>query len=409
MKIKLLDAVLLFGLTALVPAAWGESIAPEKQANLLIWTDISTLDYMKYAAENFNKTYNSQVRFTFRGLAPIDAASRMIQDGGSTRVADVAEIEHDLLGRLVVAGGVMENLISAERINKKFMSNAINASRYEGNNYGFPVSYATVALFYNKDILRFPPDKFEELIQLSAEFNNVKENKYTLLWDVQNYYESRMFLTLYGAYEFGQEGTNVKDLGINSELAQKGLAAMKRLKTANPSNPVDMRNPQVRRGLFSEGKVAAIIDGPWAIQGYNNSKINFGVVPIPTLEGKQPRSFSTVRLAVVSSYSKSPKAAQLFADYLSSDEMLMKRYEMTESIPPVPNLMNKILPTANEATSAIIKQGLHSDAMPSIPEMGYLWSPLANAITDMWINDQTPKAALDRARNIIDEQIKFQE
>ncbi|MGY0249510.1 maltose ABC transporter substrate-binding protein, partial [Klebsiella michiganensis] len=131
--------------------------------------------------------------------------------------------------------------------------------------------------------------------------------------------------------------------------------------------------------------------------------------PIPTLEGKQPRSFSTVRLAVVSSYSKSPKAAQLFADYLSSDEMLMKRYEMTESIPPVPNLMNKILPTANEATSAIIKQGLHSDAMPSIPEMGYLWSPLANAITDMWINDQTPKAALDRARNIIDEQIKFQE
>ncbi|WP_117075945.1 extracellular solute-binding protein, partial [Klebsiella pneumoniae] len=356
MKIKLLDAVLLFGLTALVPAAWGESIAPEKQANLLIWTDISTLDYMKYAAENFNKTYNSQVRFTFRGLAPIDAASRMIQDGGSTRVADVAEIEHDLLGRLVVAGGVMENLISAERINKKFMSNAINASRYEGNNYG----YATVALFYNKDILRLPPDKFEELIQLSAEFNNVKENKYTLLWDVQNYYESRMFLTLYGAYEFGQEGTNVKDLGINSELAQKGLAAMKRLKTANPSNPVDMRNPQVRRGLFSEGKVAAIIDGPWAIQGYNNSKINFGVVPIPTLEGKQPRSFSTVRLAVVSSYSKSPKAAQLFADYLSSDEMLMKRYEMTESIPPVPNLMNKILPTANEATSAIIKQGLHS-------------------------------------------------
>jgi arabinogalactan oligomer/maltooligosaccharide transport system substrate-binding protein len=51
---------------------------------------------MKYAAEKFNKTYNSQVRFTFRGLAPIDAASRMIQDGGSTRVADVAEIEHDL-------------------------------------------------------------------------------------------------------------------------------------------------------------------------------------------------------------------------------------------------------------------------------------------------------------------------
>ncbi len=50
----------------------------------------------------------------------MDAASRMIQDGGSARVADVAEIEHDLLGRLVVAGGVMENLVSADDINRSF-------------------------------------------------------------------------------------------------------------------------------------------------------------------------------------------------------------------------------------------------------------------------------------------------
>jgi hypothetical protein len=54
---------------------------------------------------------------------------------------------------------------------------------------------------------------------------------------------------------------------------------MKRLKTANPSNPVDMRNPQVRRGLFSEGKVAAVIDGHGLIRDITNSKINFGVVP----------------------------------------------------------------------------------------------------------------------------------
>ncbi|MBT2917058.1 maltose ABC transporter substrate-binding protein, partial [Vibrio anguillarum] len=86
------------------------------------------------------------------------------------------------------------------------------------------------------------------LIRFGEIFNNVKENKYALLWDVQNYYESRMFLTLYGAYEFGNKGTDAKDIGINSELAQKGLLAMKTLQAANSSNPIDMRNPQVRRG-----------------------------------------------------------------------------------------------------------------------------------------------------------------
>ncbi|WP_375749940.1 maltose ABC transporter substrate-binding protein [Vibrio sp. HN007] len=384
-------------------------IAPENGADLLVWTDNSTLEYMKAAAKSFNEDFGYDVAFTFRGLAPIDSASRMIQDGGATRVADVAEIEHDLLGRLVVAGGAMENLVSAGHVDTHFMPNAVTASKYQGVSYGFPVSYATMALFYNRDLLSKAPETFEELNAFAETFNNKKENKYTLLWDVQNYYESRMFVTLHGGYEFGNNGTDAKDLGINSQAAQKGMAAMKTLKLANNSNPIDMRNPQVRRGLFSEGKVAAILDGPWAIEGYEKSGVNFGVTPIPTLEGVRPRTFSTVRLAVVSSYSEYPKAAQLFAKYISSDKMLKLRYEMAKSTPPVESIMEEIIVGADEATIALVAQGFHSDAMPSIPEMGYLWSPMASAITAMWVNDQEPKQVLDQAKAIIEEQIAFQE
>ncbi|GHX28747.1 Maltose/maltodextrin ABC transporter, substrate binding periplasmic protein MalE [Vibrio cholerae] len=409
MKKTWITTTLLATFVSLPTAIYAQDIQPEPDSDLLIWTDTTTLDYMKSAAESFNQDFGYKVKFSFRGLAPIDAASRMIQDGGSARVADIAEIEHDLLGKLVVAGGAMENLVSAEHIQSTFLPNANAAAQYAGNYYGFPVSYATLALFYNKDLLPKAPATFEEIMDFGKGFNNAKENKYALLWDIQNYYESRMFLTLYGAYEFGKGGTDAKDLGIDSSLAQQGMSAMKTLKAANNSNPVDMRNPQVRRGLFGEGKVAAIIDGPWAIQGYDNSGVNYGVVPIPTFEGKQPRTFSTVRLAVVSSYSEYPKAAQLFANYLSSEKMLMKRYQMTKSIPPVQSLMEKIIVNADEATYAIIAQGFHSDAMPSIPEMGYLWSPMASAITAMWVNDQTPKQVLDHAKAIIEEQIAFQE
>ncbi|WP_172561956.1 maltose ABC transporter substrate-binding protein [Vibrio furnissii] len=404
-----IKTVLLSACVSLPLWSQAEDIQPEAGSDLLIWTDSSTLDYMKYAAESFNRDFGYDIKFSFRGLAPIDAASRLIQDGGSARVADVAEIEHDLLGRLVVAGGAMENLVSSERILSTFLPNATAAAQYAGSNYGFPVSYATLALFYNKELLPVAPKTFEEIIQFGNGFNDAKANRYALLWDIQNYYESRMFLTLYGAYEFGNQGTDAKDLGIDSPLAQQGMNAMKMLKAANRSNPVDMRNAQVRRGLFGEGKVAAIIDGPWAIQGYDNSGVNYGVVPIPTLKGKQPRTFSTVRLAVVSSYSEYPKASQLFADYLSSEKMLLKRYQMTKSIPPVESLMEKIIVDADEATYAIIAQGFHSDAMPSIPEMGYLWSPMASAITAMWVNDQPVNQALDHAKSIIEEQIAYQE
>ena len=389
--------------------AGAEEIVPEAGADLLIWTDQATMEYMDYAAKAFNKDLGHQVKFSFRGLSPIDSASRMIQDGGSARIADVAEIEHDLLGRLVVAGGAMENLVSADRINKTFMQNAVAASKAEGASYGFPVSYATTALFYNKDLLPNPPKTFEEISAFAKTFNDTRANKYALLWDIQNYYESRMFVTLYGAYEFGNKGTNKNDIGIASKQAQQGLAAMQKLRSANNSNPYDMRNPQVRRGLFNEGKVAAIIDGPWAISGFEKSGVNFGVVPMPTLEGQQPNTFSTVRLAVVSSYSKYPRAAQLFADYISSEKMLKKRFEMTNAIPPMQSVLEEVKESADEATRAIIAQGYHSDAMPSIPEMGFLWSPMASALTAMWVNDETPEQVLNRALEVITEQIEMQE
>ena len=392
--------------TSLVGAA---EIKPEAGADLLIWTDKATQDYMEYAAREFNKDFDYKVKFSFRGLSPMDTASRMIQDGGSARVADVAEIEHDLLGRLVVAGGAMENLVSAERINTKFLQNAVSASKAENTSYGFPVSYATTALFYNKDLLPNPPETFEEFNTFAKSFNDKTANKYALLWDVQNYYESRMFLSLYGGYEFGSQGTDAKDIGINSKEAQQGLAAMRTLREANNSNPFDMRNPQVRRGLFAEGKVGAMIDGPWAIEGFKKSGVNFGVVAMPTLDGRQPRTFSTVRLAVVSSYTEYPRAAQLFADYISSEKMLKKRYEMTNAIPPMESILAEVKENADEATKAIIAQGIHSDAMPSIPEMGFLWSPMASAITAMWVNDKSPEQVLGQALSVIKEQIELQE
>lgn len=401
--------MLLVAYCSLTTAIAATTLTPETNAELLVWTDSSSSSYIKYAANQFNKEFGYNIKFSFRDVSPMDAAARIMQDGGTTRVADVAEIEHDTLGRLVVSGGVLENLVASERIKKQFIQGAATAATYQGTCYGFPVSFATLALFYNKKLLPTPPKSFEEIINYGKKFNDLQQHKYALLWDVQNYYVSRMFITLYGASEFGKNGSDPKSLGIDSSLAQKGLETMKRLKEANPSNPLDMSNPQVLRGLFNEGKIAAVIDGPWSIHGYNDSGIEYGVTQIPTLDGKQPRSFSTVRLAIVPAFTKYPHAAELFADYLTTDKMLMKRYEMTGLIPPVDSLMKQIANTGSEATKAIIAQGYYADAMPSIPEMAYLWSPMSNAILAAWMDNKSAETVLRHAREIIEEQISLQE
>ncbi|MEZ8723651.1 maltose ABC transporter substrate-binding protein [Vibrio pomeroyi] len=408
MKNKIIKTAVL---STLLAASFtnAEEIKPEAGAELVIWTDTPTLEYMEYASSEFNKDLGYNVDFKLRGLSPMDSASRLIQDGGTTRVADVAEIEHDTLGTLVVAGGVMENLVNADRVNSEFLQSAQAASYSQGLTYGFPVSIATTALFYNKDFLPQEPKTFEELMKFAETFNDKQQNKYGFVWDIQNYYESRMFLALYGGYEFGKNGTDARDIGIASPEAQKGLAALKDVQRAQGFNPFDMRNPQVRRGLFAEGKVAAIVDGPWAVEQHVNAGINLGVVPMPTYDGQQPRTFSTVRLAVVSAYTEYPMAAQLFAEYLTTDKMLTKRFEMTQLIPPAQVVLDKVSKVASPESQAIIKQVTFSDAMPSIPEMGFIWSPMASAITALVVNDKEPEAVTEQAMSIIQEQIALQE
>lgn len=408
MKKKIIKTALL---STLIASSFvnAEEITPESGAELMIWTDTPTLEYMEYASKAFNEEYGYKVDFKFRGLSPMDTAGRLIQDGGTTRVADVAEIEHDTLGSLVVAGGVMENLVNADDVNSQFLPSAQAAAFSQGLTYGFPVSIATTALFYNKDLMPIAPKTMEEIMKFAEKFNDKQQNKYAFVWDIQNYYESRMFLSMYGGYEFGKNGTDAKDIGIATPEAQKGLAALKDVQKSQGFNPFDMRNPQVRRGLFTEGKVAAMVDGPWAIQQHKDNGINLGVIPMPTYDGQQPRTFSTVRLAVVSAYTEYPMAAQLFAEYLTTETMLKKRFEMTQLIPPMESVLEEVAQTASDEHKAIIKQATFADAMPSIPEMGFIWSPMASAITALVVNDQTPEAVTNQALSIIKEQIELQE
>lgn len=86
----------------------------------------------------------------------------------------------------------------------------------------------------------------------------------------------------------------------------------------------------------------------------------------------------------------------------------MKRYEMTKQIPPVKKLAEKEEIATNPFVSPILEQAKKSTPMPSIPEMGLMWEPLSAALNDSYMGTATPKEALDRAANIIKEQMASQ-
>lgn len=393
-------------LLALLSGSAMAQIVPEEGAELVVWANPGeNAEVARYAADKFEQKHDVEIEI--REVSVLGSVDQMIQDGGSTRVGDVFQFPHNMLSSGVESGVLMENLVSADRVKNDFIPTAADASTYsDGKVYGFPSSMTTTVLFYNKDLLPNGIESFEELAEKNGEFTNPSKNEYALIWAINDYYMNRPFLTMYGAYEFGNNNLNPDDIGITGEAAVKGLEAMMELKDLTVRNSNDVANSQVRQGLFADGKVAAIIEGPWAYETFKNSGVNLGVSAIPTYKGQQLTTFSGFELYGVSTFSEYPRAAQLFADYLTSEEFAEYRLQKANRLTPTKAFMAKAKANpSSDYVAAQTEQSEHTVAMPHLMEMNFLWGPLTGAVSDVWNKDVTAKDALVKAGQSIELQI----
>lgn len=70
MRLSNIVTVIILAISStLTPQAMAEKLIPETDAELLIWSDATSAEYMKYAATEFNKDFGYKVKFTFRNIA----------------------------------------------------------------------------------------------------------------------------------------------------------------------------------------------------------------------------------------------------------------------------------------------------------------------------------------------------
>lgn len=400
---------LLIGMSIITGAVFADDIAPEKGATLKVWESQGPeLKWIEFVGKKFEEKYGVKVKA--EPVVMTETVRRLEQDGPVGSGADVVVLPHDSIGQGVISGVLMPNFVSTERMNKEFFKSAVNAATAaDGTVYGFPLSIETYVLFYNKDLLPNGVKTFEDLRTWDKQkkFTDRDKNNFAFVWEIANFYYGHAFLATNGGYLFGNNGTDKNDLGVNNEGAIKGIKNMITLKDMSVNNPADV-NYDSMMGLFREGKIAAMLNGPWAIAGLKKAGVNFGIQEIPTLNGEKLNPFSGVRLLAVSTYTQYPQAAQLFADFATSDEMLAKRYEFTKQLPPVNALAKKDEIANDPFVFPILLQSANSTPMPSIPQMGLVWEPLSAALNDSYLEKTTVKEALDRAKQILQEQISAQ-
>ncbi|WLD94860.1 extracellular solute-binding protein [Alkalihalobacillus sp. AL-G] len=379
----------------------------DKPEKLIVWEDKEKGIALEPAIKSFEEKYGIKVEYKELGMAD-EIREQLPLDAPAGTGPDILTLPHDQIGAMATQGLLAPLEVSEDVINT-FTESSIQAQTFNGELYGLPKATETPVFIYNKAHMDKAPESFNELYEFSKGFTKDGKYGFLALWD--NFYFANAIMAANGGYVFQQtaEGLDASDLGLNNEGAVEGAEYIQKWYDEGlfPKGIIGESGGSAMDALFNEGKVASVMNGPWAFKGMRDAGIEIGVAPLPKLpNGEYPKTFIGVKGWHVSAYSENKEWATRLVEWLTNAENAKIRYEKTSEIPPVKSLMEDPIIADNEGANAVAVQSQRGVPMPNIPQMGQVWGPMASALQLIVTGKQEPKAALDEAVNTIKAQIE---
>lgn len=376
---------------------------------LTISVDQGYTEYMNKIKDKFEEDNDVTIKLVEKDM--FEQLEALALDGPAGKAPDVMMSAYDRIGGLALQGHLAEVNVDA------------NASDYDdtdkaqvtvdGKIYGAPAVIETLVLYYNKDLVDTVPETFADLEALAKDsrfdFASEAGKNTGFLAKWTDFYYSYGLLAGYGGYVFGDDGKDASDVGLASDGAIEGITyATNWFQNVWPKGMQDVTSAgDFVTQQFTEGKAAAIIDGPWQAASYKESGVNFGVAKIPTLDnGNAYEAFGGGKGWVVSNYSKEKDLAQKFLDYVTNAENQATFFDMTSEIPANQTARKTASESDNEVTAAVISQYADAQPMPNIQEMAEVWTGAENLMFDAASGNKTPEQSAKDAVTTITEAIE---
>ena len=188
----------------------------------------------------------------------------------------------------------------------------------DGKLYAAPANYATLLLYYNKDLLDAAGLEVPTTI---AEF----QDDAVTLSDGNGQYgfaiPDNATIPNWPVLIWADGGDLIQDgcSALGSDATIGTVEKWAGLVRDDKISPVGSTG-QEAQDLFAAGKTAFQINGPWAAGAFTEAGINFGVAPVPVGASGAPVTLASTVPTIVSATTKHPKEAQEFlAWWLSKD------------------------------------------------------------------------------------------
>jgi arabinogalactan oligomer/maltooligosaccharide transport system substrate-binding protein len=310
---------------------------------------------------------------------------------------DIIAFTDDNLGEMALGHVVvpMDQYISQDYLNQTYSPAAASALVFNGHVYGVPEAVEAITLMYNKNLIPASdlPKTSDDMLAFEKSYAQAHPGHYGVVWDTEDPYDNAPWFYGFGAQYVTPDG----QAHLNTPQA---LAAMQYIASYRPYLP-KQQSYDVASSLFTEGKAAIIINGPWSYADYaTGGKINvgFATLPVITASNTPAKPFVGVKSLWMAKTAKNPA---LVADLMKFYTNKTNQIAMSQADGEIPANSAAANDPAVQAQAAVagyaaeVKLGV---ALPNTPYMSALWTPVQDALTAVWNGTQTPQKALSDAQ-----------
>ena len=382
------------------PSSDASGAVPERgDADLVIWTDALKLDAVKKVADEFAAAQG--IKVATQAISS-DLQTNFVTANTAGNGPDVVVGAHDWIGNLVQNGAIDPLPLTPDQL-QGYSEKAVQATTYNDQLYGVPYGIEALGLYRNTEVAPDEPATLDDAIKAGEAARKAGKVDSALNLPVGengDAYHMEPVLTSMGGYLFGQTADgeyDPTDLGVGkpgsldaaetiSELGKQQV-----LRTSiSPDNSI---------ALFTSGKAAFLVSGPWALPDVKKSGIDYAVQPVPGFAGEQPAEpFMGAQAFMVASNAKNKPFAQEFVtNGVNNEATMMTLYEGT-NLPPA---MTAVQEQVTDKDIALFADAANKAApMPAIPEMAAVWEPLGKAYAAIVTGADPTKTMSDAGKTI---------
>ena len=368
-----LTSAALTGCSGATPGTTGSS-------TLTLWTDALRAPALKSVSAQFKKDTGVTIKLVIKDFATVD--KDFISQVPTGKGPDIIVSPHDKLGAYVQNGVVSPIQLGDSA--SKYAKVAIQAVTYNGNVYGLPYSIENIAMVRNTALAPTAAKTFDDVIASGKAAVASGAAKYPFLLGLDpkqgDPYHLYPLQTSFGSSVFAQKSDGSYD---GSKLTLGDPAGVKFATALKTWGAEGILNPNITADIaatsFAKGESPYFISGPWNIGAIKKAGVKYAIDPLPTAGPDAAKPFLGVNAFFLSAKSKNKVAATKFlVNYLGTDAVQKKLYEVGDRAPALTSAFNTIAAT-NSDVQAFGKVGLNGVPMPSIPQMASVWADWGSA------------------------------